>query len=156
MNTKDEILAFVRDTEPVPMIDIINQVSYKYSPMINSLVTNMMNRNILFVDDNNCITTERYIDVEKQAVIYLLSNDRESKEYLLRNCSNKICRIVKKFIHNDYLINVSRNNWTINPEKWKEIFHGIYGFDIEKSKILGNRLSKYKTIFKYGEIIFSD
>ena len=156
MNTKNEILAYVRDTEPVPPIDIINHVSYKYPNMVNSFLTNMINREILFVNNNNCITTSRDKKIEKDTINFIIKHDRASKYFLLHNSSNSQNKIIKKFIHNNYLINVSTNNWSINPEKCKEIFHDIYGFDIEKSKILGKRLSEYKKIFKYDTFIFSD
>lgn len=163
MNIKDEILTYVIDTEPVPPIDIIKRLDYTYAYIVNKFITQMINSKILFVDRNNYITsTMQDKDIEKETVIFLLRCDRECKYFLFNNSSNAQNKIIKKFIHNDYLINVSRNNWTINPEKWKEVFHDIVGFNIEQSKILGKRLSEYKKAYlydkkyNYEEFVFED
>lgn len=156
MNIEDEIMSFVKDNEPVPQIDIISHISYKYPNMVRSFITRLTNKGLLFLDMNNCITSENYETSEKRAIIYLLNNDRKGKKYLINNCSPYVCCVVKRFIFNNYLKNVSTNNWTLNPIYSKELFHDIMGFTIEESKILGKRLSEYKKIYKYGEFVFED
>jgi len=156
MDTNKEIIEFVKSENGAYPIDIINHISPDFPHMVNGRITYLVNRDKLFVHRNNVVSLERKKDIEQETIIFMLEHDREPEVYYRNNMFSGMYKLFTKFKFKKYIINVSKNSWCLNHKMWKEIFHDIFDLSIHESKILGERLGKYKNIYLEGKFIFED